>query len=129
MRRITFFEALSSQSEGVYRSAFEMWLGQIDTVQAGMIYMKPIVKPDVSGIIGDLDLDDLFTLAAILQHGSLLPEEHAAVFHFSREHSQARLDELLGREIIEKEPKRPGFRVRPEVNRVVQEALYRQNLL
>lgn len=124
-----FFEALTRESAGVYRTALELWLGHIEAIEAGVLYLKPIMTPDLSSVIDDLDLDDLFTLVAILQHGSLTPEEHALVFQKSVPASRAQLDELLAREIIEPDPGRPGFRVRPEASRVVREALYRRNLL
>jgi hypothetical protein len=64
-----------------------------------------------------------------MQHGSLTPAEHAIVFQKSLPASRAQIDELLAREIIEPDPGRPGYRVRPEATRVVNEALYRRNLL
>ncbi len=124
-----FFEALAKESAGVFRSAFNIWLSQIEGVEAGVLYMKPLVPPDLSPVIDDLKLADLFTLVAILQHGSLTPEEHATVFQKSRAASRAQIDELLAREIIEQDPGRSGYRVRPEALRVVREALYRRNLL
>lgn len=124
-----FFDALAKESAGVFRTAFEIWQSHIDTVEGGVLYMKALVTPDLSPIIDDLDLDDLFTLVAILQHGSLTAAEHALVFQRSAAMSRAQIDELLAREIIEPDPGRPGFRVRPEAMRVVKEALYRRNLL
>jgi len=124
-----FFETLARESAGVYRTAFEIWLGHIEMVEAGMLYMKPLAVPDLSPVIDDLDMADLFTLVAILQHGSLTPEEHAIIFQTNVAASRSQMDELLAREIIENDPHRPGFRVRPEALRVVREALYRRNLL
>ncbi len=124
-----FFDALAAESDGVYRSAFDIWLGQIDTIQAGELSVKPLVHPQLSPVIDALSTDDLFTLVAILQHGGLTPEEHRVIFHKSGPSSRAQLDGLLAREIIEPEPARPGFRIRPQAMRVVREALYRRNLL
>lgn len=124
-----YFEALARESGGSYRAAFEIWLGHIEAVEAGVLYLKPVMIPDLSPVIEDLDLSDLFTLVAILQHGSLTPEEHAVVFQTSTAASRSQIDELLAREIIEQDPGRPGFRVRPEALRVAVEALYRRNLL
>jgi len=123
-----FFAGLARESAGVFRTAFELWLGQIDTVQAGTLVMRPMAAPDVDAVIEALDTDDLFTLAAIAQHGSLTPEEHASVFRRNPASSRAELDDLLAREIIEPEPTRPGFRVRPVALRVAREALHRRNL-
>jgi hypothetical protein len=124
-----FFDQLARESGGVFRTAFEIWLGQIDAAQAGALVMNPLAAPDLTPVIAALDLDDLFALAAVLQHGSLTPEEHATIFQRSLAASQAQIDELLAREIIEPDPHRTGFRVRPEALRVVKEALYRRNLL
>lgn len=104
-------------------------MGHVEAIEAGVLYLKPIATPDLSRVIEDLDLDDVFTLVAILQHGSLTPEEHALVFQRSISASRAQLDELLARELIEPDPDRPGLRVRPEASRVVRDALYRRNLL
>lgn len=124
-----FFDQLSKESAGVFRTAFEIWLGHIDSVQAGALLMKPLVPPDLTPVIDALDQDDLFTLVAVMQHGSLTPEEHSIIFQRSVGVSRARIDGLLAREILEEDPGRPGFRVRPEALRVVKEALYRRNLL
>jgi hypothetical protein len=71
---------------------------------------------------------DLFTLAALLQHGSLTPREHATVFQIDDTRSRAWLDNLLARELIEPDPGRYGFRVVPDAAQVVRQALYRRNL-
>ena len=124
-----FFDTLARESAGIYRTAFDIWLGQIEAIEAGVLSLKPLVAPDLSRVIDDLDLDDLFTLVAILQHGSLTAEEHATIFQKSVAASRSQLDELLAREIIENDPGRQGLRVRPEAMRVVREALYRRNLV
>jgi len=124
----TFFAALARESAGVFRTAFELWLGQIDSVHAGTMVMKPIETPAIDEVIEQLDGDDLFTLVAIMQHGSLTAEEHARVFQWPAAASRAELDDLLARELIEVDPGRPGLRVRPGALRVVREALHRRNL-
>ena len=124
-----FFDALSRESAGVYRSAFEIWLGQIDLVQNGTLQMKPLASPDLSGVLERLTIDDLFTLVAISQHGGLTAEEHAIIFQKSNDSSRAQLNELLANEIIETDPAHPGFRIRPEAMRIVREGLYSHNLL
>jgi hypothetical protein len=125
----TFFDSLSAEAVGVFRAAFEIWLGQIDRAAGGALYLKPLVSMNLSPIVKDLDLDDAFTLVAMMQHGSLTPEEHAIVFQASYTASRSQIDELVAREIVEPDLGRPGFRVRPEAVRIVHEALYRRNLL
>jgi len=124
-----FFDTLAKESAGVFRTAFDIWLGQIERVESGLLYMKPLVLPDLSSLIGALHTADLFTLVAILQHGSLTPEEHAHIFQKTIAASQTQMDELMAREIVEADPGRAGIRVRPEALPVVHEALYRRNLL
>ena len=124
-----FFDVLARESAGVFRSAFEIWLGQIESIQGGALHVKALSPPDLAGIIDDLTLEDLFTLVAILQHGGLTIEEHAIIFQNSDTISRAQLNGLQAREIIEADPARQGFRVRPEAMRVVREALYQRNLL
>ncbi|MEP6590636.1 MAG: ATP-binding protein [Gemmatimonadota bacterium] len=123
-----FFAGLARESAGVFRTAFELWLGQIASVEGSALVLKPMTSPDIDAVIEQLDADDLFTFVAIKQHGSLTPEEHAAVFRRTPTASRAELDDLLVREIIESEPGRPGFRIRPGALRVVREALHRRNL-
>jgi AAA ATPase domain len=127
--RESFFTGLARQSTGVYRTALEMWLAHIETVEAGVVYIEPIALPDLGPIVSELETDDLFTLVAILQHGSLTLEEHSKVFACTAHTSQTQLEELIGRELLESDPNHPGLRIRPEAMPVVKEALYRRNLL
>lgn len=124
-----FFEKLATQSGGVYRTALEVWLGHIDAFEAGVLYMRQIQAPKLDGILTELDSDDLFTLVAVLQHGSLEIDEHRQVFSCRELTSRTQLEELVGRDLIEPDPHHPGYRVRPEAMPVVKEALYRRNLL
>jgi hypothetical protein len=124
-----FFEVLSNESSGIFRTAFDIWLGQIEKVQSGILYMKPLLNADLSALIDDLGAEAIYTLVSILQHGSLTAEEHALLFHKELGASRAQIGELMSREIIEAEPGRASLRIRPEAMRVVREVLYRRNLL
>ncbi len=126
---VAFFNSLALESAGIYRAAFDLWLGQIESVRGGALFLNPIAERDLSEVTKNLSLDHLFALTAILQHGSLTSEEYGLVFQRSVAASQACLDELLTRELIQPDPGRPGFRVRPEAMPVVKDALYRNNLL
>jgi len=124
-----FFDTLTQESGGVFRAAFKIWLGHIDSIQAGLLTMKAILKPDRNALIEDLDLQDLFTLVAILQHGSLTYEEHLTIFQVSVEKSKLQMHELIDRQIVELEPDRMGYRVSADAMPVVKELLYRRNLI
>jgi hypothetical protein len=123
-----FFNQMAKESAGTFRAAFEIWVNQIHSVTAGVLKIDPLVALDLNRAIEALDLDDLFTLMAILQHGSLTLEEHAVIFQKSVLASQAKIDGLRARGIVEPDPGHLGFRVRPESLRMVKEALLRRNL-
>ncbi len=127
--RELFFRGLASQSRGIYRTALEIWLAHIECVEAGQVYLEPITAPDLSQTFAELDLDDLFSLVAIMQHGSLTPEEHALVFECSQDKSRTQLRELEARDLLEPDPNHSGLRLRPEALPVIKEALFRKNLL
>ena len=124
-----FFDRLAAQSRGVYRTALEVWLGHIEAFEGGVLYMKQIADLELDDVVAELDVSDLFSLVAILQHGSLTPEEHSQVFNTSPEASTSQLDELVSRELLEDDPVHIGLRIRPEAMPVVKEALFRRNLL
>jgi hypothetical protein len=124
-----FFEMTARYAAGVYRTAFGIWLGHIAEIRDGLFSVRAIEAHDLLPVIADLAPHDLFSLVAFMQHGSLTADEHAIVFQQRSDISRAQLDELIARDIIATDPGRPGYRVRPEAMSVVQEALYRRNLL
>lgn len=124
-----FFDTLAAASGGVFRAAIDIWLGQIDRIQAGVLTQRPFELPDLTTVIDDLRPAELFSLIAISQHGSLTVEEHAEVFQEDLSASRARMDELTARELIEPDPAHPGRRIRPEALRLVYEAAYRRGLV
>lgn len=124
-----FFDALYRQSEGLFRSAFELWLGSIERIEGVLLRMLQPLDPDYGRLERTLKLDDLLTLQAVLQHASLTPEEAASVFDTSLEAARRRLERLQALEILEPEPSCPGLRVRSQAGRFVRDALNQQNLL
>ena len=124
-----YFESLYRQSEGIFRSAFELWLQSVDRIEGGVLYMLSPSEPDYGKMLSQLTLEDVFKLQAILQHGSLTVEESAQIFDESYEKSNRCIDKLIAWDVLDKDPNCPGFRVRPAAGRFVRNALYRQNLL
>lgn len=124
-----FFAELAAVSDRVYRTAFSLWLRHLSLDAEGGIIVR---RTDVSGadeVVAGLGHEHLFTLLAVLQHGSLTPEEHAAVFALPIAGSRSQLNDLLSRELLGPEDGRPGYRVRAEALPIVRQALYRRNLL
>jgi two-component sensor histidine kinase len=124
-----YFESLYRQSEGIFRSAFELWLQSVDRIEGGVLYMLSPAQPEYGRMFSQLTLEDIFKLQAVLQHGSLTAEELAQIFDESIETCTLRTDKLAAWDILEPDPICPGFRVRPAAGRFVRYALYRQNLL
>lgn len=123
-----FFQRLEDESAGVFRAAFEIWLGHSEWIPPSLLRVNPLVDPDMESMIADLDRQDLFTLLAVMQHGSLTTDEHARIFRQSAAQSRADMDDLIARELIEPDPHCPGHRVRTSAMRLTREALYRRNL-
>ena len=124
-----FFESLYRQSEGIFRSAFELWQDSIERVEGGVICMRQPLDPDYGPLRREMTIEDYFALRAILQHGSLTAAELAAVLRTSEAAGHRRIKHLSGLGITEPEPLCPGFRVRPQAGRFVRDALHSQNLL
>jgi hypothetical protein len=124
----TFFDRLYSQSEGIFRTAFELWQQFIERVEGGVLYLKSPTELDYDPVISQLSSEDAFCLQGILQHGSLTEEEHSEIFSCAIAQSYVRINRLRALEFLEPDPQSPGFRVRPEAQRIVHVALHRLNL-
>jgi AAA ATPase domain len=124
-----FFDSLYRQSEGVFRSAFELWRHYMERVEGGVLYMREPKEPHYDDMVGQLSLDGALTLQAILQHGSLTDRDHSEIFECPIEESRMELERLAGLECLEPEPASPGLRIRPEAGRFVHMALHRLNLI
>jgi hypothetical protein len=105
-----------------------LWQRYIDRAEAGILYMRYPTPPQHERIVKSLNDLDLFTLAAILQHGSLTPTEHSIIFQIDEAKSNAWLDNLLARELIQPDPGRSGFRVVPEAGEIVRRTLFSRNV-
>lgn len=123
-----FFDALYRQSEGIFRSAFEMWKGCIDLVEGGAVHMRQPLLPDYAPLRTELSGEDYFLLHAVLQHGSLTVQELARVMSMGADQARRATDRLLSLQVLEPEPQGVGLRIRPEAGRLVRDALHRQNL-
>jgi hypothetical protein len=128
-RQTQFFTSLFDQSQGIFRSAFELWQDSIERVEAGVIYTRQPLDPDYQPLMRELNVSDSYLLHAVMQHGSLTREELAAVLRIDRDQAWRRLRRLCDLEVLEPEPGSEGYRVRPEAARFVSETLHAYNLL
>jgi hypothetical protein len=123
-----FFDSLFQQSEGVLRSALELWLSSIDRVDGETLKIRQPLDPAFSAFRSELSQEDHFTLLAIQEHGSLTQKELADVLCEAYDASRSRLDRLTALGLIEPDPEHPGLRVRPEAQRFTNDVLRRANL-
>jgi hypothetical protein len=123
-----FFEALYQQSEGIFRSAFELWQDCIDRCEGGVVRMRVPLNPEYGLLKRELSFDDYFVLQAVLQHGSLTAEELCGVLRLRPETGRRRLHRLTALDILEPDQAGPGLRVRPQAGRLVREVLHANNL-
>jgi hypothetical protein len=124
-----FFDSLYRQSQGIYRSAFELWQDCIERVEGGTIHVAQPLAPEYDPLDRELNLEDCFALQAILQHGSLTSNELSLVLRLSAEGAHRRIQRMLELQILEPEPAGSGFRIKPQAGKVVRDALHRKNLL
>jgi AAA ATPase domain len=123
-----FFDSLFQQSEGIFRSAFELWLSSIERVEGDTIHIRQPLDPSFNRFRGELKQEDQFTLLVIQEHGSLTREELAEVLCESPTTSRGRTERLTALGLIERDPEHPGLRVKPEAQRFVNDLLRRANL-
>lgn len=124
-----FFDALYGQSEGLFRSALELWLGSIERIEGSVVHMRQPLDPDYSRLEAGLKPDNYFTLQAILQHSSLTADEVAEIFNTSGDDARRRLEPLVALGVLEPEPASLGLRISPQAGRFVRDALNNRNLL
>ncbi len=124
-----FFEWLYVESQGIFRSAFELWQQSIEKIEAGTVVIKHPQRPDYEPLRSEIDLEDTFAIHALTQHGSLTPEELAEVLEMSVDRSAALLDRLWDMDLIELERERPGLRLHPEALRFIVGILRNRNLI
>lgn len=123
-----FFDGLYEQSNGVFRSAFRLWNSSIVSADSGSLRLRPPEPPETRTLGAALNLDDLFALQAVFQHGFLSAEEHAQVFEVSPEVSNDRLKRLQDIGLIEQQEGDLGMRIRPRIAHVARRVLDAQNL-
>jgi hypothetical protein len=123
-----FFDSLLQQSEGSFRSAFELWLSSIERVEGDTIYIRQPLDPSFNLFRGELAQEDQFTLLVIQEHGSLTQDELAEVLCEPPNLSRGQTERLTALGLLERDPEHPGLRVRPEAQRFVNDLLRRANL-
>ena len=123
-----FFDSLFQQSEGIFRSAFELWLSSIERVEGDTLRIRQPFDPSFNRFRSELAQEDHFTLQVIQEHGSLTEDELAELLYEPFAASRGRMERLSALGLVERDPDHPGLRVRPEAQRFVNDLLRRANL-
>ena len=123
-----FFDSLFQQSEGIFRSAFELWLSSIQRAEGETLTIRQPLDPAFARFRSELAQEDHFTLLAVQEHGSLTQDELTQVLGEPYDVSTSRMERLTALGLIESDPSHPGLRVRPEAQRFVNDLLRRANI-
>lgn len=123
-----FFDFLFQQSEGIFRSALQLWLSSMECVEGETLKIRQPLDPAFSRFRSEFVEEDQFTLLVIQEHGSLTETELAEVLCESRDHSRSRMERLSALGLLEPDHEHPGLRVNPEAQRFVNNLLRGTNL-
>lgn len=121
------FDQLNRFASGNVTVAILFWLCAVRKIEKDRLILSPEIRFDDSFLNG-LPPDDLFSLAALLQHESLTVSDHAAVFHQDPAESMLQLQQMAGRGLVLEDPKR-AFSINPLLYRSIVQALKRKNIL
>ena len=101
--REIFFERLSDASKGNVQIALFYWLRSIIEIKDDTVYVE-LLKPFRFAFLNQLSVDKLFTLAAVLQQGTLTVREHMEVFRSSESVSEGMMATLASDNLIQIRP-------------------------
>jgi len=101
--RDIFFERLSDASKGNVQIALFYWLRSIIEIKDDTVYVE-LLKPFRFAFLNQLSVDKLFTLAAVLQQGTLTVREHMEVFRSSESVSEGMMATLASDNLIQIRP-------------------------
>jgi hypothetical protein len=121
-----FFSRLAKRASGNIQVALLYWLMAIREFTKEKMYISPDIDFD-HAFIYQLPPDELFTLAAIMQHESLSAEYHARIFHQDIRDSFLILNRMEKIGYLEKSGDQ--FIIHPFLYRPVVKALESKNIL
>jgi hypothetical protein len=121
-----FFTELNELSAGNITIAILHWLRAIDKFAADKLILTPYVGFDYS-CLNELQEEDLFTLASILNHEILNAGDHALIFRQIPENSMIQMVRLQNYGLLM--PAGSGFQVNPLLYRPLVKLLSARNVL
>lgn len=124
-----FFEALHRQSEGVFRTGFELWLDSIESIDRDAVHLRLPTAPRYRLLRNQISIDDLYLLKANAQHGSLTAAEAARILALPELTCQRRLERLLDLQILERDSLEAGYRFRAQAVGFIRDLLDYHNMI
>lgn len=121
-----FFKELQGVASGNVSVAILYWIRAIEKIENSRLTLWPLIEQDYS-FMYQLSAEELFTIAALIQHEMLKPEEHARVFHQSEQQSVMLFNSLINKGIIIEHEN--GCRIHPFLYRPALVALKRLNII
>lgn len=121
-----FFNGLNELASGNITVTMLFWQRAINEVLKDKLIIFPLINFDYS-FLYQLPSEDLFTLAAFMQHEILTIEQHAMIFQQDIQTSGLLLNRMLNQGIIQKHPR--GLQIHPFFYRAVVRTLTSKNIL
>ena len=121
-----FFRDLNELSNGNISVAMLFWQRAIQEIRTDTLIVYPFLNLDFS-FLYQLSYEELFTLAAFLQHEIRNVIQHAHIFHQNQTKSALMLNRLLNNGIIVQHPN--GYHIHPFLYRAIVRTLKSKNII
>jgi hypothetical protein len=121
-----FFRDLNELSNGNVSVAMLFWQRAIQEIRTDKLIVYPFLNIDFS-FLYQLSYEELFTLAAFMQHEILNVAQHAHIFHQNQTKSALMLNRLLNNGIIVQHPN--GYHIHPFLYRAIVRTLKSKNII
>lgn len=122
-----YFRQLNDLAAGNISVTMMFWLSAINKIEQDTMIMS-LARDHNFSFLSQLPADELFTLAALLQHEMMTVEEHAQVFHQDIRQSLLLLNRMTNRGILY-EKSNGNYQVNFLLYRAVVQALSMKNIL
>ena len=121
-----FFKDLNDLSNGNITVAMLFWQRAVREVLQDRLIVYPLINIDFS-FLYQLSYEELFTLAAFMQHEIINVEQHYRIFHQNKTKSALMLNRLQNNGIILTHPN--GYHIHPFLYRAIVRTLKSKNIL
>ncbi len=121
-----FFGQLTELAAGNISVAMLFWLRSYEEFSENKLILPATINFD-SSFLYQLPAEELFTLAALLQHDTLSTEDHALVFHQDVQQSHLLLNRMANKGFLVKQAN--GYHIHPFLYRPIVRVLQSDNII